>query len=88
MDASSVRNLCRHVILIAFDFHPNSSFTVTILITSVQTLFQLISSAIQRCRISGELCRLSVGLKSFPLANPPLVRISSTSLSLILCILV
>ncbi|XP_052626106.1 type 2 DNA topoisomerase 6 subunit B-like [Lactuca sativa] len=48
MDASSVRNLCRH----------------------------LISSAIQRCRISGELCRLSVGLKSFPLANPPLVRIS------------
>ncbi|KAL4586936.1 hypothetical protein LXL04_011584 [Taraxacum kok-saghyz] len=48
MDASSVRNLCRH----------------------------LISSAIQRCRISGELCRLSVGLKSSPLANPPLVRIS------------
>ncbi|KAI3763548.1 hypothetical protein L2E82_13472 [Cichorium intybus] len=48
MDASSVRNLCRH----------------------------LISSAIQRCRMSGELCRLSVSLKSSPLANPPLVRIS------------
>ncbi|KAI3497694.1 hypothetical protein L1887_33176 [Cichorium endivia] len=48
MDASSVRNLCRH----------------------------LISSAIQRCRMSGELCRLSVSLKSSPLANPTLVRIS------------
>ncbi|KAI3795971.1 hypothetical protein L1987_38632 [Smallanthus sonchifolius] len=48
MDASSIRNLCRH----------------------------LISSAIQRCRISGELCRLSVSLKASPLASPPLVRIS------------
>ncbi|XP_024987354.1 type 2 DNA topoisomerase 6 subunit B-like [Cynara cardunculus var. scolymus] len=36
----------------------------------------LISSAIRRCRISGELCRLTVGLKSSPLANPPVVRIS------------
>ncbi|KAI3720320.1 hypothetical protein L6452_21236 [Arctium lappa] len=36
----------------------------------------LISSAIQRCRISGELCRLTVGLKSSPLADPPVVRIS------------
>ncbi|KAI3795974.1 hypothetical protein L1987_38635 [Smallanthus sonchifolius] len=48
MDASSIRNLCRH----------------------------LISSAIQRCRVSGELCRLSVSLKASPLASPPLVRIS------------
>ncbi|CAH1417224.1 unnamed protein product [Lactuca virosa] len=45
--------------------------------SSVRNLCRyLISSAIQRCRMSGELCRLSVGLKSFPLANPPLVRIS------------
>ncbi|KAI7728853.1 hypothetical protein M8C21_023832, partial [Ambrosia artemisiifolia] len=48
MDASSIRNLCRH----------------------------LISSAIKRCRTSGELCRLSVILKSSPLATPPFVRIS------------
>ncbi|KAK9050937.1 hypothetical protein SSX86_027562 [Deinandra increscens subsp. villosa] len=48
MDASSIRNLCRH----------------------------LISSAVRRCRMSGELCRLSVSLKSSPLACSPLVRIS------------
>ncbi|KAK1425873.1 hypothetical protein QVD17_21235 [Tagetes erecta] len=54
MDASSITNLCRH----------------------------LISSAIQRCRISGELCRLSVSLKSSPLAIPPLVRISNGVLSI------
>ncbi|KAI3744628.1 hypothetical protein L1987_57715 [Smallanthus sonchifolius] len=54
MDASSIRNLCRH----------------------------LISSAIQRCRISGELCRLSVSLKASPLASPPLVRITNGVISI------
>ncbi|XP_076919574.1 type 2 DNA topoisomerase 6 subunit B-like [Bidens hawaiensis] len=49
MDASSVTNLCRH----------------------------LISSAIQRCRTSGELCRLTVSLKpSVEVSGPPLVRVS------------
>ncbi|KAL8227493.1 hypothetical protein R6Q57_015077 [Mikania cordata] len=46
-------------------------------VSSIRNLCRyLISSAIQRCRISGELCRLSVSLKSCPLAIPSLVRIS------------
>ncbi|KAI8021655.1 Type 2 DNA topoisomerase 6 subunit B-like [Camellia lanceoleosa] len=36
----------------------------------------LISSAIQRCRMSDHLCRLSVFLKLSPPSDPPLVRIS------------
>ncbi|KAF5779765.1 putative Type 2 DNA topoisomerase 6 subunit B-like protein [Helianthus annuus] len=46
-------------------------------VSSIKNLCRhLISSAIQRCRTSGELCRLTVSLKSYPLASPPLVRIS------------
>ncbi|CAK9158171.1 unnamed protein product [Ilex paraguariensis] len=46
-------------------------------VSSVQELCRyLISCAIQRCRMSDELCRLSVVLKSSPLSNPPLLRIS------------
>ncbi|GMY26240.1 type 2 DNA topoisomerase 6 subunit B-like isoform X1 [Fagus crenata] len=36
----------------------------------------LISSAIQRCRLSGELCRLSVILKCSPPSDPLVLRIS------------
>ncbi|THF96897.1 hypothetical protein TEA_021489 [Camellia sinensis var. sinensis] len=46
-------------------------------VSSVHQLCQkLISSAIQRCRMSDHLCRLSVFLKSSPPSDPPLVRIS------------
>nr|GEW80963.1 type 2 DNA topoisomerase 6 subunit B-like [Tanacetum cinerariifolium] len=45
------------------------------LIASV--LIELITSAIKRCRISGDLCRLSVSFKSSsPLTDPPILRIS------------
>ncbi|XP_042981135.1 type 2 DNA topoisomerase 6 subunit B-like isoform X2 [Carya illinoinensis] len=37
---------------------------------------QLVSSAIQRCRLSGELCRLSVVVKCSPPSDPFLIRIS------------
>ncbi|CAL5396122.1 unnamed protein product [Camellia sinensis] len=48
-------------------------------VSSVHQLCQkLISSAIQRCRMSDHLCRLSVFLKSSPPSDPPLVRISDT----------
>ncbi|CAI9092933.1 OLC1v1028301C1 [Oldenlandia corymbosa var. corymbosa] len=46
-------------------------------ISSVQNLCRyLISSAIQRCRKSDELCRLTILLKPFPQFRPPTVRIS------------
>ncbi|KAI8527089.1 hypothetical protein RHMOL_Rhmol12G0048700 [Rhododendron molle] len=52
-------------------------------VSSVQQLCEhLISCAIQRCRMSNHLCRLSVLLKSFPSSDPPLVRISGNNLSL------
>ncbi|PWA97769.1 hypothetical protein CTI12_AA026210 [Artemisia annua] len=45
--------------------------------SSVGNLCQhLITSAISRCRTSGDLCRLSVCLKSTPLTDPPLLRVS------------
>nr|GEV78395.1 type 2 DNA topoisomerase 6 subunit B-like [Tanacetum cinerariifolium] len=46
--------------------------------SSVRNLCQqLITSAIKRCRISGDLCRLSVSFKSSsPLTDPPILRIS------------
>ncbi|CBI28546.3 unnamed protein product, partial [Vitis vinifera] len=37
---------------------------------------QLISSAIQRCRMSEDLCRLSVVLKRSPVSDPPILGIS------------
>lgn len=43
---------------------------------------QLVSSAIQRCRLSGELCRLSVVVKCSPPSDPFLIRISSKFLPL------
>ncbi|KAG5520907.1 hypothetical protein RHGRI_033461 [Rhododendron griersonianum] len=52
-------------------------------VSSVQQLCEhLISCAIQRCRMSDHLCRLSVLLKSSPSSDPPLVRISGNNLSL------
>jgi hypothetical protein len=41
---------------------------------------QFISSAIQRCRLSGELCRLSVILKCSPSSDPLVLLVSSKSL--------
>lgn len=43
---------------------------------------QLISSAIQRCRMSEDLCRLSVVLKRSPVSDPPILGISSNILAL------
>ncbi|KAK3017109.1 hypothetical protein RJ639_006959 [Escallonia herrerae] len=43
---------------------------------------QFIYCAIQRCRKSDELCRLSVALKSSPLSDPHIVQISSIVASL------
>ncbi|XP_042500523.1 type 2 DNA topoisomerase 6 subunit B-like isoform X2 [Macadamia integrifolia] len=49
--------------------------------STTQILYQnLISSAIQRCRIAEDLCRLSVVLKRIPDSDPPLVRISYTGI--------
>lgn len=48
---------------------------------------QFISSAIQRCRMSGELCRLSVILKCSPSSNPLVLLISSKSLIINLILL-
>ncbi|XP_071928531.1 type 2 DNA topoisomerase 6 subunit B-like [Coffea arabica] len=46
-------------------------------VSSVQNLCKhLIFCAIQRCRMSDELCRISIVLKLCPEFNPPLVRIS------------
>nr|XP_043625109.1 type 2 DNA topoisomerase 6 subunit B-like [Erigeron canadensis] len=47
-------------------------------VSSVKNLCKhLISSAIHRCRVSGELCRLTVNLKSSPrAADNPVVRVS------------
>ncbi|XP_071736444.1 type 2 DNA topoisomerase 6 subunit B-like [Rutidosis leptorrhynchoides] len=46
-------------------------------VSSVRNLCRhLISSAIQRCRNSGELCRLTVSLKSSPMINPHVLRVS------------
>ncbi|KAG4109259.1 hypothetical protein ERO13_1Z049603v2 [Gossypium hirsutum] len=39
---------------------------------SQSTLSQLISSAVKRCRLSEDLCRLSVVVKS----SPPIIRVS------------
>ncbi|XWS63669.1 hypothetical protein CRYUN_Cryun06bG0121300 [Craigia yunnanensis] len=45
-------------------------------VSSVRKLcIHLISSAFQRCRLSEDLCRLSVVLKSF-LTTPPIIRVS------------
>ncbi|KAJ0962872.1 hypothetical protein J5N97_027994 [Dioscorea zingiberensis] len=45
--------------------------------SATRKLFQiLIASAIQRCRLSGILCRLTISLKGFYDAHPPSVRIS------------
>ncbi|XP_043805595.1 type 2 DNA topoisomerase 6 subunit B-like isoform X2 [Manihot esculenta] len=38
--------------------------------------FHLISSAFQRCRLSEDICRLSVILKSSPASDAPIIRIS------------
>ncbi|XP_010251227.1 PREDICTED: type 2 DNA topoisomerase 6 subunit B-like isoform X2 [Nelumbo nucifera] len=46
-------------------------------ITCSQRLCQiLICSAVQRCRISDQLCRLSVVLKRCPDSDPPVIRVS------------
>ncbi|XP_043723375.1 type 2 DNA topoisomerase 6 subunit B-like isoform X2 [Telopea speciosissima] len=50
-------------------------------VSNTQSLYQnLISSAIQRCRIAEDLCRLTVVLKRIPDSDPPLVRISYTGI--------
>lgn len=95
MEVSSVQQLCEHVSIdlstkfkqFFFWIANFCSFCCLILIlllvfTFYVTLFQLISSAIQRCRIADHLCRLSVLLKSSPSFEPPLVRISGNNLTL------
>ena len=82
MEFASVHPICLHVSQFLQSLTRNLKFLHRSQSISDIYCLQLISSAIQRCRLSEALCRLSVVLKRSPNSDPLLLRISSNSLSL------
>ncbi|KAK7816794.1 type 2 dna topoisomerase 6 subunit b-like, partial [Quercus suber] len=76
MEFASVHPICLHVSQILQSLKRNLIFIRRSQAISDPYCLQLISSAIQRCRLSGDLCRLSVILKFSPNSDPLLLRIS------------
>ena len=82
MEFASVHPICLHVSQFLQSLTRNLKFLHRSQSISDIYCLQLISSAIQRCRLSEALCRLSVVLKRSPNSDPLLLRISSNSLYL------
>lgn len=82
MTFNSIQELSLHVSpSISRKIFRNSIFRFRISITIsclwIHLLLQLISSAFQRCRVSEDLCRLSIILRFSPASDPLIVQISS-----------
>lgn len=77
MNFNSIQELSLYVSLSISERSFRFRISITIFFSWIHPLSQLISSAFQRCRVSEDLCRLSVILRVSAASDPHTIHISS-----------